>query len=233
MFVLFYTFPAAQRKIVDRKSESSSSYGGNLMPRSIYLGAMLAILAIAVIERAPRVSAFASPKPAAKPEFTADGKLVRPEGYRKWVFLSSGYGMSYSQGASSDQDHLMFTNVFVPPADYDYFLARGTWPDKTMFVLEMYGSQSKGSINQHGHFQTELMGLDVEVKDASRFPDKWAYFGFDADEKSSSATSPGKNDCWKCHDQNAAVEHTFVQFYPVLLSVAKEKKTIKDGVKLP
>jgi Cytochrome P460 len=203
------------------------------MPRSIYLGAMLAILAIAVIERAPRVSAFASPKPATNPEFTADGKLVRPAGYRKWVFLSSGYGMSYSQGASSDQDHLMFTNVFVPPADYDYFLARGTWPDKTMFVLEMYGSQSKGSINQHGHFQTELMGLDVEVKDASRFPDKWAYFGFDANEKSSSATSPGKNDCWKCHDQNAAVEHTFVQFYPALLSVAKEKKTIKDGVKLP
>src|SRR6266478_5864430 len=104
---------------------------------------------------------------------------------------------------------------------------------RSRFVLEMYGSQSKGSINQHGHFQTELMGLDVEVKDASRFPDKWAYFGFDADEKSSSATSPGKNDCWKCHDQNAAVEHTFVQFYPALLSIAREKKTIKDGVKLP
>jgi len=203
------------------------------MPRSIYLGAILAVLAIAAIERTPRVSAFAAPKPAANPEFTADGKLVRPEGYRKWVFLSSGYGMSYSQGASSDQDQLMFTNVFVPPADYDYFLAHGTWPDKTMFVLEMYGSQSKGSINQHGHFQTELMGLDVEVKDASRFPDKWAYFGFAADEKSSSATSPGKNDCWKCHDQNAAVEHTFVQFYPALLSIAREKKTIKDGVKLP
>jgi Cytochrome P460 len=203
------------------------------MSRSIYLGAILVILAIAAIEKAPRVAASASPKSAANPVFTSDGKLVRPEGYRKWVFLSSGYGMSYSQSASSDQDHLMFTNVFVPPADYDYFLAHGTWPDKTMFVLEMYGSQSKGSINQHGHFQTELMGLDVEVKDASRFPDKWAYFGFDANEKSSSATSPGKNDCWKCHDQNAAVEHTFVQFYPALLSIAKGKKTIKDGVKLP
>jgi hypothetical protein len=39
----------------------------------------------------------------------------------------------------------MFTNVFVPPAGYDYFLQHGRWPDKTMFVLEMYGSQSKGS----------------------------------------------------------------------------------------
>ena len=204
------------------------------MPRPIYLAAILAALAVWVIERAPRVSALTTPPLATgNAEFTTEGKLVRPEGYRKWVFLSSGYGMSYSQSASSDQDHLMFTNVFVPPADYDYFLAHGTWPNKTILVLELYGSQSKGSINQRGHFQTEFMGLDVEVKDASRFPDQWAYFGFDATEKSSAATTPGKNDCWKCHDQNAAVEHTFVQFYPALLSIAKEKKTIKDGVKLP
>ena len=203
------------------------------MPRSIFMTLLIAALAIFAIEKGPSNAAAGSPNASGIPEFTPDGKLVRPEGYRKWTFLSSGYGMSYSQGSASDQDHLMFTNVFVPSADYDYFLDHGTWPEKTMFVLEIYGSQSKGSINQHGHFQTELMGLDVEVKDASRFPDKWAYFGFDANVKSSTATAPGKNDCWKCHDQNAAVEHSFVQFYPSLLSVAKEKKTIKDGVKLP
>jgi hypothetical protein len=49
----------------------------------------------------------------AAPQFTADGKLLRPEGYRKWVFVSSGYGMSYSQSPSGMQ---MFTNVFVTPA---------------------------------------------------------------------------------------------------------------------
>jgi hypothetical protein len=204
------------------------------MPRSIYLGAIVLLLALFGIEGTPHVGA--SPKVADRigtAEFTADGKLVRPAGYRKWVFLSSGYGMSYSQSAAPDQDNLMFTNVFVPPADYDYFLQHGNWPEKTMFVLEIYGSQSKGSINQHGHFQNELMGLDVEVKDGSRFPDKWAYFGFDANESSAAAGTPGKNDCWKCHDQNAAVEHSFVQFYPSLLSVAKTKNTIKEGVKLP
>ena len=47
------------------------------MPRSIYLGAILAVLAVCAIEKAPRVSAEASPKPGAgNPEFTADGKLV-------------------------------------------------------------------------------------------------------------------------------------------------------------
>ena len=200
-----------------------------MMRRPLWAGLLFALLAVVAIEKRP---ARAGAPDRSEPQYTADGKLVRPAGYRKWVFLSSGYGMSYSDSASNS-DHLMFTNVFVPPADYDFFVEHGTWPDKTIFVLELYGSQSKGSINQHGHFQTELMALDVEVKDATRFPDRWAYFGFDATEASSKAAAPGKNDCWKCHDQNAAVEHTFVQFYPALLAVAKNKKTVKEGVKLP
>ncbi len=163
-------------------------------------------------------------------QFTADGKLVRPEGYRRWVYASSGYGMSYSQKA--DDSMVMFTNVFVNPSSYDYYLAHGNWPDKTTFVLELYGSTSQGSINKHGSYQTDFMGLDVEVKDEKRFADKWAYFGFDAAEKTASATTPSKNDCWKCHDENAAVEHSFVQFYPELLKVAREKGTIKPTVHL-
>jgi hypothetical protein len=202
------------------------------MRRSLWLAAVLLVMAVLGIERRPSQAAN-SPKPADGPQFSGDGKLLRPAAYRKWVFLSSGFGMSYSQNASDAPDHLMFTNVFVPPADYDYFLDHGRWPDRTILVLEIYGSQSKGSINQSGHFQTEFMGLDVEVKDASRFADKWAYFGFDTTQSSAAATTPGKNDCWSCHDQNAAVEHTFVQFYPSLLAIAKAKNSLKPGVKLP
>jgi hypothetical protein len=165
----------------------------------------------------------------AAPQFTAEGKLVRPEGYRKWVYVSSGYGMSYSQSPNGMQ---MFTNVFVTPAAYDYFVANGKWPDKTMFVLEVYGSTSRGSINKHGSYQTEFSGLDVEVKDAGRFADRWAYFNFEGATKAASADSPSKNDCWKCHEQNAAVEHSFVQFYPELLKIARAKGTIKAGLRL-
>jgi hypothetical protein len=163
------------------------------------------------------------------PQFTSEGKLVRPTGYRKWVYVSSGYGMSYSQSPSGMQ---MFTNVFVTPSAYDYFAANGKWPDKTMFVLEVYGSTSRGSINKHGSYQTELSGLDVEVKDESRFPDKWAYFNFSETAAAASADTPSKNDCWKCHEQSAAVEHSFVQFYPELLKIALAKATIKPGVRV-
>ena len=189
----------------------------------IVCGFALASIGLVFFSRAADQS-----QPAA-PQFTSAGKLVRPAGYRKWVYVSSGYGMSYSQSPNGVQ---MFTNVFVTPAAYDYFVASGKWPDKTMFVLEEYASTSRGSINKHGSYQTEFAGLDVEVKDESRFADKWAYFNFDSAAKEAGAIAPSKNDCWKCHEQNAAVEHSFVQFYPELLKIARAKNTIKSGVQL-
>ena len=82
---------------------------------------------------------------------------------------------------------MMFTNVFVPQWAYSEFLKSGKWPNKTVFVVEERGSETKGSINKVGHFQTDRMGYGVEVKDEGRFPEKWAYFNFDEDTKSAEA----------------------------------------------
>src|SRR5260370_39443618 len=79
---------------------------------------------------------------SAMPQFTADGKLVRPEGYRRWVYVSSGYGMSYTQSPSGSED---FNNGFVVPAAYDYFVTNGEWPHKTMVVLESYSAPTPGA----------------------------------------------------------------------------------------
>jgi hypothetical protein len=195
--------------------------------KKLFLLVTLALLiaAIVLVPKRNAVRAAAS----TVPQFNSEGKLVRPVDFRRWVYLSSGFGMSYSQQPDGMQ---MFTNVFVNPASYDYYVANGKWPDKTVFVLEEYGSTSRGSINKHGSYQTEFMGLDVEVKDEARFPDKWAYFNFQGDAKTVAAIAPARNDCWKCHEQNAAVEHSFVQFYPELLKIAREKNTIKPAVKV-
>jgi hypothetical protein len=202
----------------------------------VFALAVLAALTVAMrAGRSDAVAAPASPSSDAQingaAQFTSDGKLIRPENYRRWVYVSSGFGMSYNPDAGGNGAPA-FTNVFVAPTAYDYFQANGKWPDKTMFVLEIYGSTSHGSINQRGSYQESLKGLDVELKDESRFPDKWAYFGFSNEAKTASAATPGKNGCWNCHDQNAAVEHSFVQFYPELLKVAREKGTIKPTVHL-
>ena len=151
---------------------------------------------------------------SAKPRY--DGQnLMRPENYREWIFLSSGLGMNYNPAGGAGE---MFTNVFVPRWSYRQFVSTGKWPDKSIFVVEERASQSAGSINKAGHFQTDFAGIGVEVKDESRFPEKWAYFNFGPDTKTAAARP--KTACWQCHNDNAAVEHTFVQFYPTLKEVA-------------
>jgi len=105
---------------------------------------LISILAAASVFLGLLSRASQTQTPTAQPQFTKDGKLLRPVGYRRWVYVSSGFGMSYSQSAGGPQS---FTNVFVAPAAYDYFAANSKWPDKTTFVLEIYGSTSRGSIN--------------------------------------------------------------------------------------
>jgi hypothetical protein len=162
--------------------------------------------------------AAASDEKSSKPLYDDKGHLLRPADYRDWMFLSSGYGMNYSPEPGS---HEMFTNVFVPRWAYQEFLGSGKWPEQTMFIVEEREAQSKGSINKLGHFQTGLMGMAVEVKDSSRNADTWAYYGFGEDDKSAQAAAKG-NGCYACHDAHAAVEHTFVQFYPTLKPVAQK-----------
>jgi hypothetical protein len=162
-----------------------------------------------------------------EPRFTSDNRLLRPAGYREWVWLSSGLGMSYTphvnENAAKDPP---FDNVFVTPAAYRSFVNTGKWPNKTMFVLELRTSASKRSINQSGHFQTALMGMEAEVKDESRFPGKWAFFDFSGSAASATAI-PRSAACYSCHAQNGAVDNTFVQFYPTLFEIAKQKGTLK------
>jgi len=163
--------------------------------------------------------------PSSAPEYTSDSQLKFPEHYREWVYLTSGFDMSYTPPAKMAGHHHMFDNVFVNPEAYKAFVETGTWPDKTMLVLEARGAEGKGSINQQGNYQgTDVMGREVHVKDESRFPGKWAFFGFD--DGKTGKMFPLSANCYSCHAEHAAVDTTFVQFYPTLLPIAKSKGTL-------
>ena len=187
-----------------------------LIPASLMLVAIV-VLAVTILLAAPPDAT------SGRPQYTSDNQLLQPTDYREWIFLLSGLGMSYSAAPG----HEMFTNVFVPQWAYQAFLKSGKWPDKTMFVVEERNATSKGSINKAGHYQSDSMGIGVEVKDETHFADKWAYFNFDEDTKSASANP--KEGCWSCHEQHAAVEHVFVQFYPTLKPVAKKFGTYRES----
>jgi len=163
---------------------------------------------------------------AADPEFTSNGELLRPKNYREWVFLSSGVGMTYSRPVPPGSDP-MFDNVFVEPSAYRKFLETGTWPEKTIFVLEQRKSATAGCLSNDGcRYQSEISGVSAEVKDTTRFKGGWGFFGFGPNVSSAKLSGPTAN-CYTCHPQNGAVENTFVQFYPTLLEVARAKGTLK------
>jgi len=187
-------------------------------------GMKTTLLAALVLLSSAVLLKSATPPSPSGPEYTSDGQLKQPESYRQWVYLTTGFDMSYSANAMQ-MDHHMFDNVFVNPEAYKTFVDTGTWPDKTMLVLEARKAEGKGSINQRGNFQgTNVMGLEVHVKDEARFAGKWAFFGFD-DAKTAKMT-PTDMACYSCHSDHAAVDTTFVQFYPTLLPIAQSKGTL-------
>src|SRR6266576_3677284 len=115
---------------------------------------------------------------------TRKASFCAPPTTANGCFSPAGFGMNYSPEPGS---HEMFTNVFVQRWAYVEFAKSGKWPEQSMFVIDEREAASRSSINQKGHYQTDLMGLAVEVKDSTRNPDKWAYYGFAADSKSSGA----------------------------------------------
>jgi len=169
--------------------------------------------------------AIAQPEESAA-RFDAEGHMLFPADYREWVFVTTGHGMSYNPQANAAADP-PFDNVFVNRAAYRSFLQNGTWPEGTLLVLEIRGGISHGSILRGGSFQQGApMGIEVHTKDTARFGgDGWAFFGFNPAGQPSTMI-PREANCYSCHEANTAVDRTFVQFYPTLLPIAREKGTL-------
>ena len=189
---------------------------------------IISFVAVGTVLTIVAVRGFGKPPLEGKaPRFLANNEIALPQDYREWVFVSSGLGMSYNAPDAGQTKLPQFNNVFVKPEAYRSFMKTGKWPDGTMFVMELRRSKTNESINTSGSFQTDLLGIEAEVKDESRFPAKWGFYQF------TNATTAGKllpattTECQSCHSQHGAVDNTFVQFYPTLFEVAKKKGTVK------
>jgi Cytochrome P460 len=190
------------------------------------LRAMSLLLMLAIL---PQQNPASQPNPSSQnegPDYTPVGELKMPEHYREWVFLTSGVDMSYSPNPAM-AGHSMFDNVFVNPSSYRAFQQTGTWPDKTTLVLELRVAEGPSSINKRGHSQSpEIMGAEVHVKDA-KLEGGWGFYQFDGNTTSKLVKRPA--DCYQCHQDHAAVDTTFVQFYPTLITLAKTKGTLSPA----
>ena len=163
------------------------------------------------------------------PTYTDDGALVLPTDYREWIFVGSSLGLSYF-GAEPPSRAPVFHHVYMQPEAYRHYVETGTFPEKTMLVMENYSAGTKENNttapiledkaefqNLHGQFEDKRVGLEVALKDSETFEDGWAYFNFTRGAGlAESAKAFPKSTCWDCHDAHAADDNVFVQFYPVL-----------------
>jgi hypothetical protein len=154
------------------------------------------------------------------PAYDGAGNVIRPEGYRKWVFVGTSLGLRYQGEGGNDEGPGSFHNVYIQPEAYDEFLKTGAFPEKTILAMETYsaGTKEPKSGLTGGFFSDQLTGLSAAIKDKERFPEGWGYVSFMRDGSKPAATAAPfrKEQCYDCHHEHAATDNVFTQFYPLL-----------------
>jgi hypothetical protein len=174
------------------------------------------------------VSLSLAARPAAsdptQPRYTKDGDLIRPTGYRTWVFVGASLGMGYNK-KEYEKGTGPFHNIYIDPSAYRQYVEHGAFPDKTMLIMEVLEPEANASINRRGHFEGKRTAIEVAVKDREQFDEGWAYFDFSGDGKKLAATAKAfpKARCYDCHAEHADDDNVFVQFYPVLRDIKAER----------
>jgi len=159
-------------------------------------------------------------------EFTADGKLKQPVGYREWVFVGSPLTPNDLNGDKANFPE--FHAVYIDPESFAQYRKTGEFRDGTVLIKELSSVGSKKAASGNGYFQGDITGLDITIKDSKRFKDEpgsWAYFSFGHKYplKNEAAKNP-TSACNQCHQNNAKQDWVFTQYYPVLRAAAPKSK---------
>ncbi len=156
------------------------------------------------------------------PKWTSDGKLQLPEGYREWVYL----GSPLTPNALNDGEAGFpeYHNVYIQPQAYKIYKESGQFPEGTIMLKElqlaMKGDEADGSrteVSGRGYFPGAFNGIDIAVKDSTRFAESnnWGYFNFGhhAPPYAETAAAAPVENCAQCHIDNATKDMVFTQFY--------------------
>lgn len=157
---------------------------------------------------------------ASNPVFRDDGSLLRPRGYRSWMFVGTPLTPNDMNGGQAAFPE--FHNVYIDPASYEAYERTGAWREGTVLIKELVSVGSKRATSGRGYFMGDYIGLEVSLKDSKRFPDEpggWAFFRFTDEEGGpvhDTATILPTESCATCHQASAATQMVFTQYYPVL-----------------
>lgn len=165
-----------------------------------------------------------------KPGYTPDGALIRPEGYREWIYV--GTPLTPNDMNPPEAPFPDFHNVYIHPSDYDHWKTTGAFRDGTVIIKELVGVGAKKATSGKGYFMGEYIGLEALVKDSKRFKDQpgyWAFFSFGHEYPLADSTQKRPlAECSACHQANGADDYVFTQYYPVLRAARPTKTSSKN-----
>ena len=193
---------------------------------SIAVVALIAGLYSVLSGSAVRPAAAQPQAPAALVEFTADGKLKQPVGFRKWVYIGTPLTPNDLNGGEAAFPE--FHEVYMDPESFAHYEKTGQFRDGTVIVKELSSVGSKEAPSGKGYFMGEFTGLEAAIKDSKRFKDEpgnWAYFSFGHKYPlKSEASKNAVAACNQCHQDNAKTDWVFSQYYPALRAAGPRSK---------
>ncbi len=150
----------------------------------------------------------------------ANDELVRPTGYRSWVYVGTPVTPNDLNDGKAPFPEMH--NVYIDPQSFDHYKKTGKFREGAILVKELVSIGSKTAVSGNGYFAGEFIGLEASVKSKEHFPDEpgnWAIFSFTNPEEGTLKQTAGAlptNMCNACHQANAQDDFVFTQYYPVL-----------------
>lgn len=157
--------------------------------------------------------------------YNAKGELIRPEGFREWVFIGAPLTPNGLNGGQAGFPE--FHHVYVNPDAFAVYERTGEFPDGTVIAKELVllkpGKHKDGSYDApsgRGFFADRFNGMDVMVKNSKRYKktNGWGFFNFGHHKPpyAKAAAAAPVESCAGCHEANAEKDMVFTQFYPIL-----------------
>jgi cytochrome P460 len=146
---------------------------------------------------------------ASSARLSANDELLLPSNYRNWIALAPN-----TPGMPTHKHQHVAGKLFVEPIAYEQFIKAGAWPSNTVIVLELRSAKTatKGKY--------DVVGLEAAVKDDSKFPDPWTYYGIIYDRAKQDEPAIAKKVCSDCDHE---LDMTLAMYFPALRAVIDAK----------
>lgn len=151
--------------------------------------------------------------------FNKDGELIRPGGWREWVFVGSPLTPNSLNGGEAPFPE--FHSVYIDPTSWAHYKKTGKFREGTMFAKELSLVGATAATSGIGFFNGKMQGFEIAHKDSKKYSKEsggWAYYSFGHHDEpyDSSAAALPTSACAACHTASAAEDMVFTQYYSIL-----------------